>query len=195
MWTFIESSDFKTTVWSGGTTTELFLYPKGGSYKDRRFDLRLSSATVDSDSSLFTALPGFTRLIAPLDGTLELSHPEQNKHLVLSPYMLHRFDGGIVTESRGRARDFNVMFSRFLEAEACVMKAGEIFDLKRDFESLCFLFSFEGSTITDETLNEQIRLFPFSLCERQLDAGEACRLRQLKGSPVFVIQVRRRTEG
>ena len=56
----------RVTNWSGGTTAELFLYPFDGSYADRRFMVRISSATIDLLESRFTPLPGVTRYLTPL---------------------------------------------------------------------------------------------------------------------------------
>ena len=39
-------ADYQISTWSGGQTTQLFL-PEGGSYPDRTFDFRLSTATVE----------------------------------------------------------------------------------------------------------------------------------------------------
>ena len=41
--------DYKVSRWSGGDTTELYLYPEDGDYKSGNFQLRISSATVDVD--------------------------------------------------------------------------------------------------------------------------------------------------
>ena len=76
--THYREKDFKTSNWSGGITTELFIYPREADYKKRDFLFRLSSATVDLDRSDFTPLPGFFRFISPLNGDLKISHDEKN---------------------------------------------------------------------------------------------------------------------
>ena len=38
----LTAGDFRTSTWSGGTTTELFLYPENGSYAQREFLFRIS---------------------------------------------------------------------------------------------------------------------------------------------------------
>lgn len=50
-------SDYITTKWSGGLTTQLGIAPAGAVYADRDFLWRLSSATVEDAESDFTALP------------------------------------------------------------------------------------------------------------------------------------------
>ena len=108
--------DFKTSNWSGGTTTELFIYPHEADYKKRNFLFRLSSATVDLDRSDFTPLPGFFRFISPLNGDLKISHDEKN-FTKLKPYEIYAFDGGAKTVSMGRVRDFNLMVKDGVETE------------------------------------------------------------------------------
>ncbi len=43
----------KISTWSGGTTTELFIYPEVAEYSERNFDFRISTATVEVEESNF----------------------------------------------------------------------------------------------------------------------------------------------
>ncbi len=95
--------------WSGGTTTELFLWPPEGSYAARDFVCRISSADVTLDESDFTPLPGVTRWITPLTGGFTLTHPDGSGVTMAPLDPPYRFDGGIGTHCRGRAADFNLM--------------------------------------------------------------------------------------
>lgn len=104
-------SDYITTKWSGGLTTQLGIAPASAVYADRDFLWRLSSATVEDAESDFTALPDYERLISTLEGTIELNHNGGEK-LTLNPYEVHRFDGGDNTHSWGRCRDFNLMLRK-----------------------------------------------------------------------------------
>ena len=105
----LTAKDFRTSTWSGGTTTELYLYPENGSYGARDFLFRISSATVDLDESDFTPLQGVERYITPLTGSFVLTHPQQPP-VVLEPLSApYRFSGGIPTHCVGRATDFNLM--------------------------------------------------------------------------------------
>ena len=104
-------SDYITTKWSGGLTTQLGIAPAGAVYSGRDFLWRLSSATVEDAESDFTALPDYERLISTLEGTIELNHNGGEK-LTLAPYAVHRFDGGDETHSWGRCRDFNLMLRK-----------------------------------------------------------------------------------
>ena len=97
--------------WSGGITTQLAIYPPGSEYKERNFAWRISTATVDDAKSTFTALPGFKRIIMPLQGEpLKLDHKEHHK-VVLNPLETDIFQGAWITESEGRVQDFNLMLA------------------------------------------------------------------------------------
>lgn len=104
----LTAADYRTSRWSGGETCELLLLPAGASYAERSFSLRVSSATVEDEHSVFTPLPGVRRFLAPLDGTLRLRH-DGGSEITLAPLAVHAFDGGAHTECTGRARDFNLM--------------------------------------------------------------------------------------
>lgn len=101
--------DFKTSSWSGGTTTQLYLYPESSSYAQRDFQLRISSATVDLEESDFTPLPGVERFITPLDGTFVLTHPNMPPVKMEALDEPYHFSGEVPTHCVGRAKDFNLM--------------------------------------------------------------------------------------
>lgn len=100
--------DYKISKWSGGDTTELYLWPEEGDYKSGEFKLRISSATVDTEESEFTKLPGVERYLMIFKGHLDLIHGDKEK-VHLEPYETDHFDGGISTHSFGRVVDFNLM--------------------------------------------------------------------------------------
>lgn len=115
-WELITEDKQNVSNWSGGETRELFLDgPEGCSYKDRNFDLRLSSATVEVESSVFSDLKGYTRYLMPLEGDIKISH-DGGAAEILKPYDVHEFDGGSHTESEGKCKDFNVMISSKINA-------------------------------------------------------------------------------
>ena len=104
----IKANSFKTSPWSGGSTTELFIYPLQSKYAARDFDFRLSTATVNIEESTFTPLPGIKRTLMVLDGEMTLSHKEHHIKK-LSKFDSDNFDGGWVTSSKGKCIDFNLM--------------------------------------------------------------------------------------
>ena len=97
----------RTTVWSGGKTEEWFLYPEDGSYAERRFQVRISSATVEIPESRFTPLPNVTRFLLPLSEGFYL---KINGHWQYLPsYRVLRFSGDDDVLCRGCGRDLNLM--------------------------------------------------------------------------------------
>lgn len=104
----IQFEELKTNEWSGGTTTELFIFPKTSSYKKMDFDFRISTATIEIERSTFTKLPGVKRTLMVLNGTLELEHKGQHS-TILEAYEKDNFSGDWETTSGGIAEDFNLM--------------------------------------------------------------------------------------
>lgn len=103
--------NYIVSQWSGGTTTQVAIAPAGAVYAERDFLWRISSASVDLDESDFTALPDYHRWISTLKGGMTLSH-EGGEKIVLAPYEVHQFDGGVDTHSWGRCTDFNLMLRK-----------------------------------------------------------------------------------
>jgi environmental stress-induced protein Ves len=107
-YTLIAAENFQPTSWSGGTTTELFIFPPGASYLQRNFQFRLSTATVQTDKSDFSVLPGVSRKLMVLSGEITLHHEGQHsKHL--SKFEIDEFEGDWKTSSLGKCTDFNLM--------------------------------------------------------------------------------------
>ncbi len=105
----LTETDYKVGQWSGGSTTELFIWPEGADYAKREFALRVSSAWVDLEESDFTPLQGVTRYITPLTGGFTLTHPG-SVPVVMGPMAEpYRFSGEIPTHCVGKATDFNLM--------------------------------------------------------------------------------------
>ncbi|MDR1048301.1 MAG: HutD family protein, partial [Synergistaceae bacterium] len=58
-------ASLRVAAWSGGSTTELFIYPGDADLAKRNFELRVSSATVEAEESLFSSFAGYVRHITP----------------------------------------------------------------------------------------------------------------------------------
>ncbi|WP_326909312.1 HutD family protein [Sedimentibacter sp. MB31-C6] len=106
----IKEKDFITSEWSGGKTTQMYIYPEESSYKELNFKWRISSATVDLKESDFTELAGVYRFITSLDNNLKLTH-DYKKYIELKPFDIYEFCGDIRTHSFGQVKDFNLMLS------------------------------------------------------------------------------------
>jgi environmental stress-induced protein Ves len=106
----VRKSEFQTSQWSGGTTTQLCIYPADAKYSERNFKWRLSSARVETEESEFTRLPGISRIIMIIDGRIVLEH--QGKHRAeLGPFEQDSFMGDWTTKSHGKVTDFNLMMA------------------------------------------------------------------------------------
>ena len=118
----IDPASRRVTNWSGGKTTELYLYPADGSYAERRFAFRISSATVDLPESRFTPLPGVTRYLTPLTGGFYL---KRNGAWTFLPHgSVLCFSGDEDVLCRGSGRDLNLMLNG-AHGEMRVLPAGD----------------------------------------------------------------------
>lgn len=145
MFEVIKKEQYKVSNWSGGTTTEIYLAPQDGSYAERRFDFRISSATVDSEESDFTPLANVKRYLTILEGEMDLTFREtENRKVNLKPYEVVEFSGDVPTHSVGRAKDFNLM----LKGCEGVMEtfSGGGFSLEVPINTQVFVYSVEAWT-------------------------------------------------
>ncbi|MEO1784191.1 HutD family protein [Thermodesulfobium sp. 4217-1] len=126
----IKSTKYITSKWSGGTTSELLIYPDGSKYSERNFKWRISSAKIEASKSLFTQLPGITRHIMVIDGKIILEHQDRYKK-VLGPFDKDSFMGVWETKSYGKATDFNLMLTNNFagDLEAYFIEEEQVFDI------------------------------------------------------------------
>ena len=110
------------TSWSGGKTTELYLYPADGSYTERRFQFRISSASVDLPESRFTRLDGVTRYLTPLSEGFYLKRNGQWSFLARGDVLCFSGEDDILC--RGSGRDLNLML-KGARGEMQVLPAGD----------------------------------------------------------------------
>lgn len=114
--TILNSNDFVTSNWSGGSTTQLYISPANASYAERNFDFRISSAKVEVPESTFTVLPGVNRKLMVLEGEITLNH--ENEHSkTLQKFEVDTFNGDWKTTAIGTCTDFNVMTSGDLQSD------------------------------------------------------------------------------
>ncbi len=111
-----EECDYKVSSWSGGITKELYIYPQSSSYVARDFSIRISSATIELEESIFTSLPDYNRVLMILDGSLELNHQDHYTK-ILEKYHCDYFDGAWTSSSKGKVVDFNLMTSKNLQGQ------------------------------------------------------------------------------
>jgi len=127
--TILSNQQFKVSDWSGGTTTQLYIFPPDASYQKRNFIFRLSTARVEMEKSEFTSLPGVTRKIMILDGEIRINH--QNHYAKnLRKFDVDTFEGDWKTTSVGRCTDFNLMTTEKISVDltAVVIEENQLLD-------------------------------------------------------------------
>lgn len=104
----IRKGENKISTWSGGTTTQLYIYPESAIYAEHNFRWRLSSAKVVADESVFTPLPRISRILMIIEGEVFIEH--QGHHsTTLKAFEKDSFSGDWTTRCVGKATDFNLM--------------------------------------------------------------------------------------
>ncbi len=106
--TLLTETQYRNSQWTGGTTTELAIFPETSSYMDRNFIWRLSSAVIDTEESAFSKLPDYDRVLMVMEGEVVLNY-EGQRVARLKALEQDRFDGGWATRSYGKIKDFNLM--------------------------------------------------------------------------------------
>lgn len=142
-----KGEDFKTSQWSGGSTTELYIYPEDALYKEGNFKCRISSATVEVEQSDFTSLPGVKRYLSIFSGHLDMVHGETDQ-VSLEPFEVDCFDGGVPTVSYGKVVDFNLMLKNGADGkmETVKLEQGERCSLiPEEEENLLAIYVVTGS--------------------------------------------------
>jgi len=125
----IKKNELKVSSWSGGTTTQLAIYPESAIYAEKNFQFRISTATVEVKESDFTKLTGVSRKLMILNGTLKLEHLDRYTK-TLNKFDIDTFEGDWQTKSFGRVTDFNLMTTGDTSGEikGLSIKEGLVFD-------------------------------------------------------------------
>ncbi len=138
---------FLTSQWSGGSSTQLYIFPANASYTERNFELRISTAKVEVEESTFTALPGVHRKLMILVGEISITHEGQySKHL--KPFDVAAFSGDWKTTAIGSCTDFNVMTTGSQQNELYHISMGAISCYKLKPKEMCknlFLYATSGT--------------------------------------------------
>lgn len=141
----IKNTEYKTTTWSGGDTTEIYIFPETAKYSDRDFEYRVSIATVLQDSSDFTKLEQYDRILTVLEGEVNLKQEQQKVMVHLGPFDQFIFEGNRSIKSYGQCRDFNLMFRKGLQGQVSLwqMKEEEM-DIALDLQTDYVLYLIKG---------------------------------------------------
>lgn len=135
----LTEEDYHVTDWSGGKTKEICMRPSTSKFQLIDFDYRVSSATVEQEQTNFTSMPGYYRIILPLENSLTLEHSSQRVTLV--PYQQHFFDGGEVTKSYGKCVDFNLIYRKKFHGEIIPIRHQQTFELEPNTDAVCYFLN------------------------------------------------------
>lgn len=153
----LSPESFASSLWAGGTTTQLFIYPENASYAQRQFLFRLSTARVDAASSVFTSLPGVSRHLMLLDGHIVINH-RNHYSKTLNKFDSDSFDGGWHTTAEGTCTDFNLMLTGKTEGKitALVINPEQKSDLILPACDFFFVYAFSGEVVMDYNSTQYI---------------------------------------
>lgn len=179
----IMPEQMQTSRWSGGSTTQMMIFPAGSSYRNRDFRFRISSAVVEDAVSVFTKLDGVERFLTVLEGKISLrtgaSEPQE-----LNAYDTIHFYGGDDTVSEGQCVDFNLMLRGCKGVQKAYFCQGkDLFYAAKQAHSMLYCRD------TDMTLKlggEEIRLPVGSLFVREPSEQEEV-IELLPGKPAYVV--------
>jgi environmental stress-induced protein Ves len=149
----VTEADFLISDWSGGKTTQLFIFPEGTTLSGRDFDWRISSAVIETEESDFTPFEGYERILIPLKGKLEMEHQTPNGIIQqnVTQFELARFSGSWPTKGKGKLTDFNLIFKPNYHPKVQISYfTGETRTNLEEMTSVLFLLS--GSAMINDQL-------------------------------------------
>ena len=151
--------EFIPSQWSGGKTTQLAIFPKDAGYLDRNFQFRLSTSELAVEESVFTVLPGVSRVLLVLDGELRIHHPGRYAK-VLKKFDTDTFMGDWQTRSSGRATDFNLMTTGSIHGhlDGITLRKGSSRNIElSEIHDVAGIYSFKGEH-TIEVMDNKVEL-------------------------------------
>lgn len=105
----ITSENQIQTNWSGGKTTQLYIFPENSIFENKDFIFRISSAVIETEISNFSPFNGYNRVLMALDNGVEIQHENQYSKQ-LNKFEIDSFSGDWKTSSKGKMTDFNLIF-------------------------------------------------------------------------------------
>lgn len=103
-------------IWQGGQTYELCISPETANYRDKDFEFRISTATIEVSPSVFTKFSGYNRYLVMLDN--DLSIERNGKREQYERMSLFTFDSSDTIVSFSTGQDFNFMIRKGWAAPA-----------------------------------------------------------------------------
>jgi len=127
----IPAASMPVSIWAGGETRQLAIFPQHASVAAQDFQWRFSSATVLQNGA-FTQFPNHQRLLALRQGAGFCLQVDAQQLLVSSPLQVLRFAGKARTEATltaGAIVDVNLMVDASLQANLWSASCSEEFSL------------------------------------------------------------------
>jgi environmental stress-induced protein Ves len=140
----------KVSEWTGGTTSELLIFPENSTVSKQNFDYRISTAKVLVEKSEFTSFPNFNRKLAILEGKLKIQHNHSDWY-TLNKGEQAEFKGEWITRSEGQVVDFNVIYKDCFTVEVESVPVLNLIDLNT-LNVLVGIYCVKGSLQIDDVL-------------------------------------------
>lgn len=136
----LKKDDFITSKWSGGETTQLYIYPENAVLENRDFLWRISSATFTGLSSKFSNFTGYMRYLLPLEGEITVYHNNDYDRKLIA-YDIEYFNGAweTIANNTFNCQDYNFIVKDNCQAELFIGEVGRTYELKPN--SMVTLFS------------------------------------------------------
>lgn len=173
----IKGTERTISFWSGGSSSQICIWPETAQYAERNFLYRISTAVADTEEwSAYTALPGVTRHLLMLEGSALVKHQGQYE-LLMQPYeAIDVFDGGWESSAKGKVRDFNLMCREQCEGRMQVLSGHGQVPVENADHRLLFCAEGEADVVFhDETIHlckeDALLLIPAESCEMKQDSG------------------------
>ncbi len=111
----IKKEDLTPTAWSGGKTWTYYITPQKATLEARDFDIRISSASVEIEHSIFSDFSGYTRYFSVLSEPITLTVNGVNQRVDSSKII--QFDGADQVTSYGKTTDVNIFVKHGIKAK------------------------------------------------------------------------------
>lgn len=150
----ISFSELKVSEWSGGTTSEYFIYPNDSSVQAQNFDFRISTASIEIKASNFTQFLNHNRILLILEGETEITH-QYKYSKQLKKFDIEYFSGNYDTSSssKGKVKDFNLIYDAKYSANVEVINRELNFSHSILQNQWMFIFNYNGE-LEVQYLNE-----------------------------------------
>lgn len=152
----IRETEYVTTQWAGGKTSQIVISPADAVFAERTFDWRISRATVEAQESNFTRMPGFKRFLYLINGDTKLHYHGTVKNL--KPESVICFDGGLKIRSVGQGTDLNLIMNENTEGYIEQKKAapGEDIEIENLYGAdYCLIYMLRGQIrVSGQTVHE-----------------------------------------